>query len=474
MLEHRGRRADTIGVGEPAGGWFGRGSAAAGSPDGHGAAGEHPDRAAGEHAHRLALSEARYRDLIDHLRESAVFVFDRELRYVMAAGPALAATGVDGSQLVGRKASDEIDPAEYRLIGPLLAKGLCGTASSIEYRSTRDGRIYLIDVTPLGTERDGVESLQVVARDMTELRQSEERFRVLAEAATEGVCIIEEGHVVNANAALATMCGYDPADLVGMAVEDFLTPEIRDEVRDSVPVDEFRERVHTGVRKDGTRFPVLATGRPVSYQGRMMRVATVTDLSDQARVAALDERRRVARDLHDGLAHELAFIASKASALRRRIDPSGDIDELVTASERALDEARRAISVLSSTQHEPLGAALAHTAEDLAARHSMVLRLAVDPDMDASPDVVENVLRIVREAVINAARHGHAPSITLRGWRDDALHVVVEDDGGGFDPDAVTRGFGLVSMRERAAALRGSLDLRSAPGRGTRVEVMLP
>jgi len=288
------------------------------------------------------------------------------------------------------------------------------------------------------------------------------------------VCIIEAGHVVSANPALATMYGYDPADLVGMAVEDFLTPEIREEVRGSIPVDEYRERVHTGVRKDGTRFPVLATGRPVFYQGRMMRVATVTDLSDQARVAALDERRRVARDLHDGLAHELAFIASKASALRRRCDASGDIDELVTASERALDEARRAISVLSSAQHEPLGAALAHTAEDLAVRHSMALRLDVDPDLDASPAVVENVLRVVREAITNAARHGRATTITLQGWRDDALHVVVEDDGCGFDPAAVTRGFGLVSMRERAAALQGSLELRSVTGRGTRLEMSLP
>jgi len=241
ILERLGRRADTIQVGEPSGGEQDRG------------------RAAGEHAHRLAVSEARYRDLIEHLRESAVFVFDRQLRYVMAAGPALSSTGVDGTKLIGRTASEEIDPGEYRLIGPLLEKGLRGTASSLEYRSSRDGRIYLVDVTPLGTEADGVESIQVVARDMTELRQSEERFRVLAEAATEGVCIIDGGQVVSANAALAGMYGYDPADLVGMAVEDFLTPEVRDEVRESVPVDELRERVHTAVRKDGTRFPIMAT-----------------------------------------------------------------------------------------------------------------------------------------------------------------------------------------------------------------------
>jgi PAS domain S-box-containing protein len=152
--------------------------------------GGEPDRghAAGEQAHRLAVSEARYRDLIEHLRESAVFVFDRLLRYVMAAGPALSSTGVDGTKLIGRTASEEIDPGEYRLIGPLLEKGLRGTASSLEYRSSRDGRIYLVDVTPLGTEAGGVDSIQVVARDMTELRHSEERFRVLAEAATEGVC----------------------------------------------------------------------------------------------------------------------------------------------------------------------------------------------------------------------------------------------------------------------------------------------
>ena len=62
----------------------------------------------------------------------------------------------------------------------------------------------------------------------------------------------------------------------------------------------------------------------------------------------------------------------------------------------------------------------------------------------------------------------------MQGWRDDRLHIVVEDDGCGFDQAAVTRGFGLVSMRERAGALRGSLELQSAPGGGTRLEVNLP
>ena len=104
----------------------------------------------------------------------------------------------------------------------------------------------------------------------------------------------------------------------------------------------------------------------------------------------------------------------------------------------------------------------------------MALRLDVDPDLDASPDVVENVLRVVREAITNAARHGGASAVTLQGWRDDRLHVVVEDDGCGFDPAAVTRGFGLTSMRERAAALHGSLELQSASGRGTRLEMSLP
>jgi two-component system sensor histidine kinase UhpB len=85
----------------------------------------------------------------------------------------------------------------------------------------------------------------------------------------------------------------------------------------------------------------------------------------------------------------------------------------------------------------------------------------------------ENLLRILREAITNAGRHGEAAKVTVRLWRDDQVHLHIDDDGRGFDASVPTRGFGLVSMGERARAVGASLEVVSEIGRGTRIEVSL-
>jgi signal transduction histidine kinase len=187
------------------------------------------------------------------------------------------------------------------------------------------------------------------------------------------------------------------------------------------------------------------------------------------RRATSEERRRVARDLHDGLAHELAFIASKA----RRSGAPGEMKELSGAADRALDEARRAITVLSLSAPQSLVAALTQTAEDLGSRLGVPVLVDLDEHVEVDADVAEQLLRIVREGLTNAAVHAdaHYVTVTLREAAD-GHRLVIADDGRGFDPgngDA-TR-FGLVSMRERAASLGGSFSVDSSPGRGTRLEV---
>jgi len=83
---------------------------------------------------------------------------------------------------------------------------------------------------------------------------------------------------------------------------------------------------------------------------------------------------------------------------------------------------------------------------------------------------------VVREAVTNAARHGHADTITVRLWRDGALRLEISDDGVGFEPGSPHRkeSFGIISMKERVGNHGGELNITSAPGEGTAVEVMLP
>jgi signal transduction histidine kinase len=185
--------------------------------------------------------------------------------------------------------------------------------------------------------------------------------------------------------------------------------------------------------------------------------------------ATAEERRRIARELHDGLAHELAFIASKT----RGAAVGDDARELAGAADRALDEARRAITVLSVRHPQSLPAALSETVEDLGSRLGVSWNLELAEDVEVPGEVTENLLRIVREAITNAANHGASEHVQVRLERAEELRLVIEDDGCGFDPDLerAAGGFGLQSMRERAASVGAVLSVDSAPRQGTRVAV---
>ncbi len=194
-----------------------------------------------------------------------------------------------------------------------------------------------------------------------------------------------------------------------------------------------------------------------------------------SRAAVLEERRRIARDLHDGLAQELAFVGRNL----RRLDPENPyVRRAAAAVERGLDDARRAIAALAEPVDEPLDVVLARAARDVAAREGTEVLLTLAPDVDAPPETREALVRIVSEAITNAARHGHADLVRVELENGSRLRMRVRDSGAGFDP-ATARprdgrsGFGLRAMRDRAAALGGELRVDAEPGRGTEVEVVL-
>ena len=222
---------------------------------------------------------------------------------------------------------------------------------------TRDGEaiwVHARSQRAIDPETGEANEIQSSVREITHeiaaeeaLRESEERFRCLAEATTNGVCISEEGVVVSANAAFAAMFGYEPEAVSGMPVQTFVAPEFHAKLVDRLASNTSSPGEFIGVRRDGTRFEGAVTGRSVSYRGRQVRVTTIADLTAVKRTAALEERRRVARDLHDGLAHELAFVVTKARASTRSPNPE-TLADIANAAEHALDQARRAITLLSS------------------------------------------------------------------------------------------------------------------------------
>ncbi len=186
----------------------------------------------------------------------------------------------------------------------------------------------------------------------------------------------------------------------------------------------------------------------------------------------------MARDLHDGLAQELSFIVMQTRRLRE-IDDKPALQHISTAAERGLDESRRAISALTRPVDEPLPVVLAQVAEDVGLRSGIELRLEFEDGIDAPLDVREALLRVVREAVTNAARHAGAKTVAIHLSSRDGLRLRITDDGKGFDPErkrngSKSGGFGLVSMKERVEILGGQLRVASRPGAGTEIEVALP
>jgi signal transduction histidine kinase len=195
-----------------------------------------------------------------------------------------------------------------------------------------------------------------------------------------------------------------------------------------------------------------------------------------ARVAVLEERNRIARELHDGLAQDLAYISMQSRRLAER--DGGGAAALAGAADRALAQSRGAIDELTSTESS-LSAALTPLARELTDRANLRLELDLDEQAEANPDVRENLLRIVSEAISNAIRHGEASVVRIRLDNHHGLRLSIADDGAGFDPDRAANGapkaggFGLRSMSDRAILLGGSLLVTSQPGTGTEVEVVL-
>ena len=193
-----------------------------------------------------------------------------------------------------------------------------------------------------------------------------------------------------------------------------------------------------------------------------------------ADAAALDERRRLARDLHDGLAQELAGIQRNLAYVE---DDDRFAQRARAAAERALGESRRAISALSGPEPGGVNLPLSELLGQIAEREGVELDLRLEDGVRLAPTEREALMMIAAEALTNAAKHGQADRVrvTLTGGR--RVKLTVRDSGRGFDVRAVkptsSSGFGLRSMRERAEAVGGRLRLSSAVGEGTQVEVVL-
>jgi len=194
------------------------------------------------------------------------------------------------------------------------------------------------------------------------------------------------------------------------------------------------------------------------------------------------DRKRLAKELHDGLGQNLIIIKNRAQLGLQRLSSSPPVAEqlreISEAATHALEDVRTAARALHPYELERLGLSQALEAMAQRASESSPTQFKVDLDDVGGlfPSETQiNLYRILQEGVNNILKHARAREVILEVKREDGIvRAALLDDGCGFDAAAGRPGFGLQGMAERARLIGGSLRIQSAPGRGTRLEITVP
>ncbi|MBW3566750.1 MAG: PAS domain-containing sensor histidine kinase [Proteobacteria bacterium] len=340
---------------------------------------------------------------------------------------------------------------------------------------------------------------------------TEQRVRQLMDISQNGVCITSGDEFLYVNAALAEMLDYRTDELIGypcnkvFAEEDVPFLEAHRErllQQDDAPLEvtiQIRMVANSGSRD--VRMRVALT----EFGGRKAFVATILDITDQRRgekalrdyarrlrllsrqVLAVqeDERRNLARELHDEIGQQLTFLKLSLAQLSKRGETlERDLEEPLAGISSLMQQVRAISLDLRPSMLDDLGltAAIRWYVGRVAKLAGLVTEIQVEADFPRlSTDVETLFFRIAQEAVTNVMRHAGAGSLHLfLGIVDDVFELRVVDDGIGFDPVVVqgkaSRGksAGLLGMQERASLAGACLELESGVGGGTCLKLTIP
>lgn len=453
----------------------------------------------------LRESEQRFRSLFEAAPD-AIFVIDGS-GHVLDLNPAAcemhrevreSLVGQEIRALVRDLQAGEADEDFERLIdGELAYLQLCKWvvnehAIPVEVRSNRF--VY-----------DGQAAVLLQVRDISErlateeaLEQSRLRAHAILETTQDAVVTITgEGRIEAVNPATEVLFGYEPHELVGRNV-DLLIPEDKREYlgqhleMEGGELDGLQREI-TVRRKDGSTFPADLAVSEVQLDTQWMLTAFIRDISDRRRLEqevlriSEEERQRVGRDIHDGLASYFSGIAMLGRGLvnqqrnveREQPGLAETLEEIVRLARRGAEQSRAIARGLSpvSLDKEGLPAALVELARTAETLSGWPVQVDLDEELPRLQDRFANQLfRIAQEAVHNAIRHAEATRLRVRLRRmDERLVLVVQDDGRGLPAEEEGgKGMGLHIMPYRARLLGATLGIDSNPGSGTKITCTMP
>jgi PAS domain S-box-containing protein len=348
-----------------------------------------------------------------------------------------------------------------------------------------------------------------------ELLESGERLQETMKAAMDAIVIADAGQrVILFNPAAERMFGCSTDRAIGMRLDDFLPERYRAKHRDYV--DSFGEsgdgarvmadnREVTGLRADGTEFPVEATVSRVTLNGEKLYTVILRDITARRRAdqqllesnrqlrelsATLQdvrekERTRIARELHDDLGQQLTGLKMELSWLGRQMAERSDkiaakVESMKQQTETAIKSVRRISTDLRPALLDDLGLcpAIEWLATDFSAKTGIEVDLDLDEELCAHDDTLATALfRITQECLTNVVRHAEATRVRIDLQRDGAaLTLTIADDGKGMaaPEEGKPGGHGLIGIRERAIMLGAKAMFIGTPGAGTTIRISVP
>jgi PAS domain S-box-containing protein len=469
----------------------------------------------------VTRTQDRYRRLVEQSPDG-IFIVQAD-RIVMVNPAALRLMGAsDPQQLLGKSPIEIFHPDEQtgvrQHLTSLLSPRAMSAVSLVEHKIVRfDGSIADVEAAATMLDDEQGRAVQLILRDITQrkqteaaLRESEERLTLAFAGAQEGVWDwnFETGAVVY-SPRWKQMLGYEGDEIEPhvRAWERLLHPD------DMPRAQELNEELKRGAQsyegefrlrhKDGHYVHVLSRGYPVRREpgGPVVRIVgthfdltarrqadaerTRAELLTRMVFAQEDERRRIAREMHDQFGEQLTTLALRIAALKKACEDRPDLRAQVDALDAVAKQLDRDVDhlvwELRPTALDDLGlrAALTNYVQDWSRRVGIAAKIHMPGLLDERlPSEAETTLyRIAQEALNNVAKHARATSveIILERRADQAL-LIIEDDGVGFEPAQASsnrQGFGLLGMQERAALVGATLQIEST-GKGTTILVRMP